>query len=644
MTRMQRPHRVLWVLMLALGTPLLLAQQPPAQNVIISGRVVAADDGALVLRGARITLNGGPAVAAVFTDAAGEFRLSVPAEYSLGISKTGFAPAVITGRASGKPSPLVVRLERGAVIEGQVVDTSGFPVHNARVRARRVDAAGGGRDVVADADDAGAYRIGSLPAGRYELHTERAPIDNMSPQAFVEMQMHEQMEQRMLVAPVRPMSATTSVELKPGAQSIVTLVHQTYAVLPPDAPIGGFISGAVIDEFGDPLEGVNVRLLQLRYSGDRYVADPVGAPRRTDDRGRYRFFWARPGRYVVAATAADARVAPVYYPGVTTISLATPIDVGRTQELNGITIQFRRTAEARVYGFAVNAAGDAWGGRLMLQARRRAGQVALTPQRVAVNRDATFEFLNVPPGDYVLATDPGLSRGEFAQQLITVEGPDVPPVTMRAAPMATVTGRIELEGTGTAPPLLQAVPDPDYPLLPSLSSSADGSFQMRFLAGPVRFTLPNPPPGMWLKAVNIGGVNAVEQPVVFNGPDSSRTDVRVVFASSAGEVSGKVLNERGDRAEDYRVLVFSTTRERWYAGSQFVRLAAGPDADDGFTVASLPPGDYFAVAVDGIDGSMNAGDWQNPEVLAALSTRAQRVTVGEHQRASADLRLIRWAR
>jgi hypothetical protein len=61
-------------------------------------------------------------------------------------------------------------------------------------------------------------------------------------------------------------------------------------------------------------------------------------------------------------------------------------------------------------------------------------------------------------------------------------------------------------------------------------------------------------------------------------------------------------------------------------------------------VTSLPPGDYFAAAVDWIEGDGNSGDWQNPDVLAALSTTAQRVTVGERQRASADLRLIRWAR
>jgi hypothetical protein len=92
------------------------------------------------------------------------------------------------------------------------------------------------------------------------------------------------------------------------------------------------------------------------------------------------------------------------------------------------------------------------------------------------------------------------------------------------------------------------------------------------------------------------------------------------------------------------VVVFSTTSDRWFGGSQYVRIVAGPDVEDRFMVRSLPPGDYFAAAVDGIDGDADAGEWQNPDVLAELSTRAQRVTVGERQRAVADLRLIRWER
>jgi protocatechuate 3,4-dioxygenase beta subunit len=634
-------------------------------DVIINGRVVSADVNGLVLRGARVAVVGGPTVAPVFTDGGGRFSVAVPADYALAISKAGFAPAVVTGRASAPTADLTIPLARGAAIEGQVVDSGGYPVSNARVRVRRVDSSGGGAEFTADTDDAGAYRIGSLPAGRYQLHSERAAVDGISAQPFIDVQLRqlqlhemkmreEQLRQRGLMAPVRPMSETVTVDLRAGEQSAVTLFHQTDAVLPPDAPIGGFVSGVVSDEFGDPLADVDVRLWLLRYSGDRYVAQPAGLPRRTDDRGRYRMFFVTPGRYILAATIDDARVAPVYYPGVTAAGSAVPLVVGRRQEVSGTAIQFRRTHEARVFGFAVDAAGEALRGTLMLQAQGRSGQVALAPRIVTVNADGTFEFLNVPPGDYVLSGVPagGGDVMEFASQSVVVDGPEVPPVTIRTGPMAAIAGRIEMEGGGAGSPILfQPVPHPDYPVRPAfyparleIAPNADGSFQMRGLAGPVRFTLTGPPRGVWLKAVSIGGVNAVEEPVMFNGPDSSRTDVVVTFASSVGDLSGRVFDERGDRAEDFRVVVFSTTRERWYAGSQFVRIVGGPDVDDGFTVTSLPPGDYFAAAVDGIEGDMNAGDWQNPEVLAALSTRAQRVTVGERQRAAADLRLIRWLR
>ena len=690
---------------IAVSAAALGAQQPspplPAaaqSNVIISGRVVAADAGGLVLRGARVSVVGGPTVAPVFTDGGGRFSVAVPADFALTISKAGFAPSVVTGRASAQSAELTIRLARGAAIEGQVVDDGGFPVSNARVRARRVDSAGGGAEFTADTDDAGAYRIGSLPAGRYQLHSERAAVDGISAQPFVDgqlrdmQQMREQQLRQQMKVP--PMSAIVSADLRPGEQSTVTLVHQLPGVLPPDAPIGGFVSGVVSDEFGDPLAGVDVRLWRLRYSGGRYVAQSAGLPRRTDDRGRYRLFYVTPGRYVLAATVDDTRVAAVYYPGVTAVNRAQPLVIARKQDLPGFDLQFTRTYEARVFGFALNSAGDALRGTLTLQARRRSGEVALPPRLVTANADGTFEFLSVPPGEYALSASPlgGVAEPEFALQFVSVDGSDTPPITIRTAPTATLSGRIEVEGAAVRPTgAVLAVVDPDYPLPPATlegggdnariaeildalraqhaaadagsalaalrenmlragvperlePTGADATFVIRRLAGPVRFTMRNAAPGWWLKAVNIGGVNAVEEAVLFAGPNSSRSDVTVVFSSSAGDLSGRVTDERGAPADDYRVVVFSTNRDRWFAGSQFVRVAAGPDGDDGFRVTSLPPGEYFAAAVDGLDGDADSGEWQNPDVLAALSTRAQRVTVGERQRAAADLRLLRWAR
>jgi len=410
------------------------AAQP---NVIISGRVVSADADGLPLRGARVAVVGGPTVAPVFTDGGGRFSVAVPPDYALAISKAGFAPAVVTGRASTPSAELTIRLALGAAIEGQVVDGGGFPVSNARVRVRRVDSAGGS-EFTADTDDAGAYRIGSLPAGRYQLHSERATVDSISAQPFVDSQLHDiqQMREQQLrqQANVPPMSEILTVDLRAGEQAAVTLFHQTHAVLPPDAPIGGFVSGVVTDEFGDPLAGVDVRLLLLRYSRERYVAYATGGSRRTDDRGRFRLFYVTPGRYMLAATSDDPRVAPIYYPDVTEVSGALPLIIGRKQEVSGISIQLRRAYGARIFGFALNAAGDALRGTLMLQTRRRSGAVALPTRRVTANADGTFEFLNVPPGEYALTAGGG---PEFALQFVSVDGFDAPPITIRTSPPMT---------------------------------------------------------------------------------------------------------------------------------------------------------------------------------------------------------------
>ena len=88
----------------------------------------------------------------------------------------------------------------------------------------------------------------------------------------------------------------------------------------------------------------------------------------------------------------------------------------------------------------------------------------------------------------------------------------------------------------------------------------------------------------------------------------------------------------------------STNRARWFASSPYIRMTGGPEVDDTFVIASLPPDEYWVAAVDAIDGDDVSGDWQNPDVLDTLIARARRVTLGEGQRAGVDLRMIPLAR
>jgi hypothetical protein len=155
------------------------ADQRPARDGadvarrVLRGQVRSDDDSAAFLRRARVSVIG-TTIPPVFTDQEGRFEVAVPERaYTVRITKPGFAPAQAEGTAGGDPSPLAVRLARGAAIGGYVIDGTGAPVVEARLRVRRVRDAGGPGQVPIDTatrtDDLGEFRIGSLPAGRYEI-------------------------------------------------------------------------------------------------------------------------------------------------------------------------------------------------------------------------------------------------------------------------------------------------------------------------------------------------------------------------------------------------------------------------------------------------------------------------------------------
>jgi hypothetical protein len=358
-----------------------------------------------------------------------------------------------------------------------------------------------------------------------------------------------------------------------------------------------------------------------------------------------------------------------------------------------------RTREARVFGFALDSSGNPLRGQVSLTASARSGAPALPPRTVQPDDTGVFEFTNVPPGEYVLRaasgsalaptvsmprTDfvqapPGLHpsasaqsgeldalrarvgtaqqelqrvarlmrRGiEYASQFITVDGTELPPVTIATVPPAILTGRVVFEGSlaGAGPGDfgMVTVPEPDDGPIGtgSIVPAEDGSFELA-ASGAFRLSSGNVPRGWWLKSVLVAGTNAVETPVRLSGPGDSRADVVAVFSSETGSIGGRVGDDRGDPVADYRVVAFPTDRARWFGKSPYVRITAGPEGDGGFTIGTLPPGDYYVVAVDRLEGDGAAGEWQNPDVLAVLSASASRISLAANQRAALSLRLVR---
>jgi protocatechuate 3,4-dioxygenase beta subunit len=677
----------------ALGQP-----QPSASVdvVRVRGRVLLDDRSAPVGQ-ARVTVSvGGRSWGPVFTDDQGRFEIDVPGSGtpSIFVVKTGFVPA--TWRGPSRSEPLDVFVSRSAVLSGRVVDSAGRPVVSIAVRVRRQGGASKGPpDAVTRTNDLGEFRLTQLAQGQYVLRTDGRPEVSMTPAAVSSLVMEQQ-------RPDLPTSNPVPVTARSGQETDVTLVYQEATVILPYAEVGGLVTGRMIDEFGEPVQGLNVQLWQVYFENGQRALRPAGPVSLTDDRGQYRLFHVPPGRYLVvaaddswrAAGAQSTEFLPLYYPGRAAPADAFPVQVEPRQQLTGVDMVITWLTGARIFGTAIDSLGRPLKNQLILRPSAKSGIATLPPRSTPVRPDGTFEFLNVPPGSYILrgsaqseadaalqaATDAALKEtlaksgrlsdvanltidpetrsrmrpSESAILQMTVNRSDTGPLTLQTAPTATLRGRIVFEGspvaastrtsefsvrafaadqdfaTGIAGSLQVASAAIDDPRVVAAVDARSSTFEMSGVSGPIRIGLAAAPPGWWLKSAFVGPINTAEEPVTVTSVDS-RGDVEIVLADTAATITGSVVDGSGRAAPDAWVIVMAVDRGRWFPGSPYVKATLSNQSGR-FTIASLPPGEYWVAAVDAIEGDTTSGEWQQAELLDSLAVSARKVALGERQR------------
>src|SRR5690349_24614177 len=160
----------------------------------------------------------------------------------------------------------------GRIMGRVVAADDGRPVKRARVFITAAELPGG-RGVLTD--DSGVFDLTDLPAGRYTL--------TVSKSGFVALSYGQR----------RPLQAGTPLQLNDG-QQIKGIQFQL--------PRGSVIGGRVLDEDGEAMPGVMVRVMRYQYlQGDRRLV-PAGTGQ-TDDKGMYRIWGLMPGDYYVNAVA-----------------------------------------------------------------------------------------------------------------------------------------------------------------------------------------------------------------------------------------------------------------------------------------------------------------------------------------------------
>jgi hypothetical protein len=161
----------------------------------------------------------------------------------------------------------------------------------------------------------------------------------------------------------------------------------------------------------------------------------------------------------------------------------------------------------------------------------------------------------------------------------------------------------------------------------------DGTFEVRGLSGS-RLVRPAALPSGWtLKSVTLGGADVTDTPIEFKGSDEV-SGLEIVLSPQVSQVLGGVTDERAQPIKDYTVIVFAANSARWGFQSRFIQ-SARPDQDGKFKIQGLPAEEYLAIAVDYVQ----AGEWQDPEFLERVKSRATSFTLADGETKGLDLKL-----
>ena len=577
----------------------------------------------------------------------GPIVVQVPAGVGGGVG-VGIGGGVVGGQVNIQDQPArdtpPPRIGTGR-IRGRVVVADGSgPLRRASVRMNGQGGPGGPGDAhTTTTDGDGRYEFASLPSGRFTV------------------------------------TATKPGYIATSSKPLDLADNQHADTVNISVPRGGVFTGRVLDEFGDPVTNAQVTAMRSTFQQGRRQLQPNGSAQ-TNDIGEFRIFGLAANQYYVAVSVRANNVvvngqlqipddqlgyATIYYPGTPDATAASKLTVAAGQTVSDITVQLTPTRLAKITGTAFDADGRPMT-RGNVTAMPRGGALGLPGSNGQIKPDGTFIIPNVSPGDYSLrATQPPTgppapgtrpAPPQFSMATVTVSGADITDIALYAVKPVRVRGRIVFDDQAAAASIKastiritaqMANPQDSIPIAggPGAQPTAKDDLTFEITASPGVAILrafvpasPGPggaPPTPWqVKAIWVRGVNVIDTGAELKGGEDL-SDVEIDLTNRAQKLSGQVLDASGQPAKDFALLLFSQDRSRWTNVTNRYWAVARPQSQGGYQISSLPPGDYYAMALDTVDVQVAS----DPDFLESLTRDSTQFSLLDGETKTLDFKL-----
>ena len=277
-------------------------------------------------------------------------------------------------------------------------------------------------------DNAGRFTIENVPQGTYRVTAHRDGYFGPVTESSTEI-------------PLEP-----SLTLTVGAQDRKSGVD--FLLTP-----GGAIAGLIEAPTGRPAFSAVVRAIPIDGPGEAATVN-------TNDRGEYRFFWLRPGRYLISSVppwkSIDDQPADnytlSYYPGTTDASSATAIELTAGGDIRGVNFSYRGTLTVTVKGKVTSTVPLMQNSfdlylfpheSSISESQVRSPTSARVPNAATFSDQGQFEIRSVRPGTYDVGVE---TTGADYRRYVALT-----PIVVGSANLDDVTVNIQQPGaiTGT---------------------------------------------------------------------------------------------------------------------------------------------------------------------------------------------------